>query len=339
MALRSVEGDGKARIAIVGAATQNGNLVRGELERRRVAGRRVDLYGAAAAEPVISEYAGEARLIQSPDPEELQGHDVVFLCEEGQAADDIARQCADEALIVDLVRAVPGADDRPLIHMGINAPEGAERSGRFAVPHPLAIVLADLLHPLQRGHGLRSATAVVLRPASDFGDDGVEELRQQTVRLLNFTEAPKDVFGGEQLAFNLIPQQLLAGREPGLEERLVREVGRLLCWEEPRLAVRLVTTPIFFGHAVNLRVELERDATVEAVTGTLAAAGSLRTPPDAEYTTPLQASGGDPAETVSDVSEVAEDGLGGVWLWNVIGEAQGASARHAVRLAAALRAL
>ena len=80
--------------------------------------------------------------------------------------------------------------------MDVNPDAAKEHDGRLAVPHPVAILLADLLAPLERELGLRDAVAVVLRPAADFGQDGIEELREQTVRLLNFSEIPSATLVG-----------------------------------------------------------------------------------------------------------------------------------------------
>ena len=67
MGLRSVKRAGAARVALVGADTVDGSRVRGALARSRVSGSRVDLYGTTHGEVVLSEYAGEARLIQEPE--------------------------------------------------------------------------------------------------------------------------------------------------------------------------------------------------------------------------------------------------------------------------------
>lgn len=335
MARPSAERRGTARIAVLGADTPAGHLVRQELEQRHVPGGRVDLFGTARDEPLIGEYAGEARLIQQPERDELDGHDVVFVCQHGPEAERLAAELARSALVIDTVGPREAPADRPLVHMGVNAPTDREPVGRLAVPHPLSILLVDLLHPLESAHGIDEATAFVMRPAADFGDAGVEELRQQTVRLLNFEPAPREVFG-RQLSFNLIPQHILPGDEAGLEDRLAGEVARLLSGNEVRFAVRLVAAPIFYGHAVSLRLTFRQPVTAEQAIDALAAGGHIRTPPGADHETPLQAAG---AEAATTVAHVGDDGLGGLWLWAVVGEAQAAAARHAVRLADALAEL
>ena len=80
MSPRSDRGSGGARIAVIGATTPDGSRVRERLAGFGVPGSRVDLYGGSRGEALISEYDGEARLVQEPDPDETGDHDVIFLC-------------------------------------------------------------------------------------------------------------------------------------------------------------------------------------------------------------------------------------------------------------------
>jgi aspartate-semialdehyde dehydrogenase len=201
----------------------------------------------------------------------------------------------------------------------------------LVAPHPIAVVLAEILHPLHRSLGVLDAVAMVLRPAADFGKSGIEELREQTTRLLRFESAPRETFG-QQLAFNVLPQSVLPGTEGGLESRVAAEISSLLGWGSGRLAVRLVTVPVFLGHAICLRLRLERET---GAPGVAAAVGGGRSPGPSRRkaaATPLAA----PEERRTEVSDVAEDGTGGFWIWAIAGEVGAAAAAEAVLAAAAV---
>ena len=318
---------------MVGASTEDGTFVKEALERARIPGARVDLYGSSSGEALISEYHGEARLIQDPDLDEIARHDLIFLCERGEVAGRILSGAAADSVIIDLLDISPGTV--PRVHLDIN-PQIAEAAGvgRFAVPHPLALALAELLYPLDRGPGVAEASAVIFRPAADFGRKGVEELRMQTVQLLSFAEVPVETFG-RQLAFNIIPQ---AGFEQGdrqLETRIVGGVKELLGWESSRLAVKLLAAPVFYGHGIQLRFRLGGPCEPEEVRKLLQQAG-LPDPGTSEGpATPLDVTG----ESRTAVSDLCADGLGGYWLWVVVGEAGTKGAHEAVRLATHLGAL
>jgi len=312
----------------------SGAEIRQALAAHGVPGSRVDLFGATGGEVVVSEYDGEARLIQEPNPPEVADYELIFLCEGGEAAARVLALARPDNLVVDLAGCSRGPGAPPLVHLDINPDAAHEHRGILAVPHPIAGVIAEILHPIERSFGIRRAFAVLLRPASDFGEKGLEELKDQTVRLLRFTEPPKDVFG-RQLAFNLIPQRLLGrATEPGLERRLAEEVARLLGWPECRLSLSLITVPVFYGHALSARVELLAAATASDVERALGSHVPSQAGEDGAGT-PMEVAG----VRQTTVSETTEDGLGGFWLWAVSGEAGSASAEQAVRLAGGIAGL
>jgi aspartate-semialdehyde dehydrogenase len=194
------------RIAVLGAASPGGARIRAALADRGVPGARVALYGVASEVAVLSEYDGEARLVQPVG--ELDAHScaAVFVCEPGHDPEPLSRAAASGTVVVDLSGSVAGAT---------------------TVAHPIAGALAAILAPFSTALGLRRASAFVLRPAADFGEAGMEELREQTVRLLRFEKTPSEVFG-RQLAFNVIPDPLLPDDESSSTSRIVADTKRIL---------------------------------------------------------------------------------------------------------------
>jgi aspartate-semialdehyde dehydrogenase len=326
---RSADSSGPTRVAVVGAPSVEGSHLRDALAKRGVPGGRVDLYGATGGEVVLSEYDGEARMIQEPDLDEVARHELIFLCEAGEVAARVAA-AAPASVVIDLQGCLP-AEARPQrVPLRIE-PDLDRGGGRFAIPHPLALVVAEVLQPLERRFGLAEAMAVVIRPAADFGREGVEELREQIVRLLNFAQVPMDTFGC-QLAFNIVPEGRLAAGKQDLEERIADEVGELLGWSEPHFTVKLITAPVFHGHGLQLRFRLEGEASLGEVRAALEEQGLLGSPVSDAAATPLDVTG----EVRTSLSDLSEDGLGGFWLWGVAGETGSRGAQQAVRLAAAL---
>lgn len=325
MSSRCAESRDKGRVAIVGAPTAVGTRVRDALVAARIPGARVDLYGGSPGEVLLGEYAGEARMIQHPELSEIAGHAIVFLCEAGEVSRRIATSATPDCLIIDLLDSLP-LEARPRrVHLDLQPEiEAAGPGGCYAVPHPLTLLLIELLQPIEREFGLGEAVVVIVRPAADFGQQGLEELREQTVCLLRFADFPVETFG-RQLAFNVIPQAQLARHEPGLERRIATECAELLGWDAPRLGVKLLAAPIFHGHALQLRVRPGREAPLERIAEVLGQVGRVETDGAA---TPLE------AEARLSVSDLSDDGLGGFWLWVVATETESRGAEQAVRLAA-----
>jgi aspartate-semialdehyde dehydrogenase len=329
MSRPSADSGGPARVAVVGAFSVEGAYVREALAKHGVPGNRVDLYGATGGEVVFSEYAGEARVIQEADLAEVARHEVIFLCTPWEIAEALV-SATPTSVIIDLHGCLPPDSNPRRAPLEIDA--GLERGdGRFVVPHSLALVLAEVLRPLDRRFGVDEAMAVVIRPAADYGREGVEELREQTVRLLNFSEVPVDTFG-RQLAFNVVPEEQLAVGRRDLEGRIAGDVAELLGWSERRFTMRLLTASVFHGHGLQLRFRLAREGKVEEVRAALEEQGLLEGADGGAAATPLDVTG----ETRTCLADPAEDGLGAYWVWGVAGATGPRGARQAVRLAAAL---
>lgn len=317
----------ESKIAVLGASTLEGGRVREALEAARVPGRHVDLFDHSDGEALLGEYAGEARLIQDPDPDEISAHRVVLVCGRGASSERLTDRAADSQLIVDLVGGLPEKSGARLVRPENGASGGS--AGFFAVPHPLALLLADLLRPIDCGPGIDEAVAIVLRPAADYGAAGVEELREQTVRLLNFVEMPVETFG-RQLAFNLVPEHGLSCAVPGLARDVSRQVAELLDWDRERLALRFVAAPLFYGHALELRLRTRDGGGLEAVKDALAAGGFEADPGRGPaISTPLDVAN----ERAIRLGEISADGIGGIWLWVVAGRAGTRAAELAVAMA------
>lgn len=311
------------RFAVVGASSALGARLRTALVEHGVMGSRVDLYASTRGEAILGEYDGEARLLQDPRPEDVLAADVVFLCEESAAA-NLVSGGSSAVRVVDLVGVLDGV---PLVHADLApAPPGLQRA---RIPHPLAIVLAELIHPIASRLGVGRAVCFVVRPAADFGEAGLEELREQTVRLLRFERPPTDVLG-RQLAFNLIPQKLLPGEPAGLEGTIASQSETLL-GGATRMEVALVTAPVFHGHGICVRMEgvAAGPARVAAV---LEETEGVEGPSENAAATPMDAP--DSRRTI--VADIRADASDGLWLWAIAAEVGAAAAEQAIRAADAM---
>ena len=130
---------GTARAAVLGSTTSCGTRLRQMLAEFGVPGSRVDLYAAVdSAEPILSEYKGEARLVQKPDLDELLSRDVVFLCETGKFVEGVADRVASVTAAIDVANARKAGLQATLVHMDVNPKAAGAPRGLFAVPHDLS---------------------------------------------------------------------------------------------------------------------------------------------------------------------------------------------------------
>ena len=307
------------RLAVLGAASPAGAHLKAALADRGVPGDRVELFGQDSEVAVLSEYDGEARLVQPASRLDPAAHAGVFVCETGHDAAGLLAAARAGTLIVDLVGALPEA---PLA----GTPDARGPARLVAVPHPVSMMLASLLEPLHRGLGLARVSAFVLRPASDFGEGGLEELREQTVRLLRFESTPTALFG-RQLAFNVIPGHLAPDPEDGAAERIARECGALLGSASLPIVVSLAIAPIFFGHGIAAHVDLLRGGKDEAA-ALLRSASGVRLAQGEDEGAVLDAPEG-PGLSVARIDATPGPALR---IWALASEAGASAAGAAVRL-------
>ena len=254
---RRIADHASGRIAVLGAASPAGAHLKAALADRGIPGGRVVLFGHQREVAVLSEYDGEARLVQTADELDAAACDAVFVCEPGYDGALLAQAAASGTLIVDMTGSIPGT-------VLAGAADSSTDARLVAVPHAVTALLVGLLAPVHRAIGVARVSAFVLRPASDFGEAGLEELREQTVHLLRFETTPTEVFG-RQLAFNVLPEHLFPLGEEGAATRVVRESRALLRAPELPFAVSQALVPSFFGHAVAVHVDLVRLGRDEAL--------------------------------------------------------------------------
>jgi aspartate-semialdehyde dehydrogenase len=190
-------------------------------------------------------------------------------------------------------------------------------------------MIARLLDPIHRAIGVTRASTFVLRPASDFGEPGLEELREQTVHLLRFEPTPSDVFG-RQLAFNVVPEHLFPSGEDEAGTRVVREVRAILRAPELSLAVSQALVPAFYGHAIAAHVEVARAGSAEALAAWRAAPG-IEVASDPEVGATLDA----PDRPGLLIARVDAEPGATLRFWALASEAGPAAAADAIEAAAA----
>lgn len=325
------------KIALVGATTASGQALRAVLAERDIPADRVRLLESPSEEAIISEYAGQPILIGTIEPDGVADRDLVFLC--GSVADSarcLLWERKKGSILIDLSGSSSGRGDVPIVNVSVNPSKLSRDAKTVAAPHGISAAITTALGPLVGALSIESLSVVVLRPASDFGEPGIEELHRQTVSLLNFTDLPKRVFG-RQLGFNLIAQSTLGSALDGmdLEARLAGEIDRIFDWSPRRTALRAVVVPVFHGTTALVHVRVGGGATVAAARKLLAESPGLAL--SAAGTAPLS-----PVEVVGQdqklVASLVQDGVGegGFWIWIAGADLAAQAAANAVEIAARL---
>ncbi len=137
--------------------------------------------------------------------------------------------------------------------------------------HPIAVVLALLLGRIAQSAPIRLASATVLEPASEYGRAAMDELHQQTVKLLSFQELPRLVYD-TQVAFNTTPSfgESAKFSLAVSESRIRRHLALLSAGRLPDVGIQLLHTPVFHGYGISLAVELAAPTSLDQMEASLA---------------------------------------------------------------------
>lgn len=311
------------RLGIINPTTLVGNEIKTILRDRAFPFAKVALLDASGnAAGAITDVGDEPMIVAPVAQEGLDDLDLVFFC--GPAATNrewIARHGEDDFIAVDLSHPSTAEDGRLAI-AGVNLEE-LDAGGVLVSPHPIAIPIALILHQIATVAPVEICTATVVQPASEFEQQGVEELAQQTISVLNIHAVPKTVFD-RQLAFNLYPA---AERN---EEYIVSQIRALT---DPRTQIALLVTQgtIFHGHTFSLFIRTREEIAIERIRDAFRANPALALPEGDQQFGTIDAAGKD--EVL--IADVRPDPTirGGFWVWAVCDNLRRSSALNAVLVA------
>src|SRR5262245_38779893 len=329
--LETVSSVRPAHLALFDATTLTAKGIRDQLVARSFPIASVRLFTSGNdPDANLTEFAGEAMLVTRPDIDTLHDLEIAFLCgtrQEGEQYLDWAGRAGFVA--IDLTRASSGGDRSP-VNAAVNPEAIGKAPGVIATPHPVAQMLSSLIAPIGRHCGLEEAVAVVLQPASERGEPGIDELYHQGLSLMNFTELPTQVFG-RQLAFNLIPGTLAeeARGTSATRADIEREVRRITGGTY-RLAVQTIQAPVFHGHVAAAHVVLPAGKGREDLLAALRRSEDITMGARGARATPVERAG-EGGLLVADV----RPGLGesSFWVWALVDDLVGGTSLNAVRIA------
>jgi len=312
------------RLGIVNPLTLVGNEIKTILRERSFPFDKVvmlDSTGKAAG--ALTDIGDEPAVVIAASDDELEDLDLVFFCGPSDGNREwIAQNVEDKFVAIDLSQPT-ATDNAKLVVAGINLDDIDADDNVLVSPHPVAIPLALLLRQIEQLSPIDLCTATVIQPASEFEQEGVEELAKQTISVLNVQSVPKEVFD-RQLAFNLYP---------ALEHNEESIVAQVRALTDPRTPLALLVTQgtIFHGHTFSLFIKTRDELTVDRITESLRGNAAIAFAEGDQQFGTIDAAGRD--EVL--VAEVRADPAirGGFWVWAVCDNLRRSSALNAVLVA------
>lgn len=225
---------------------------------------------------------GEGRVgVDSLEDMDFSGLDLLFVALPRSEAPAVLRAAIEaDVKVVDLSGMGSELYDAPLCVPWVNPEAWSPDVTVVSIPEASSTLVGSVLAPLKRAGLVGRAQATVLAPASVKGHEGIAELSNQVVALLNAQTPNRQLFP-DGLAFDLEPFTGVLqedGRADG-EARAVQQVQSLL-GEDLELDVAVVGVPLFSGIAMQMTVETARNLEVDLVRQILAD-GGVRMDPEA----------------------------------------------------------
>jgi len=218
----------------------------------------------------------------------------------------------------------------------VNADALAGHNGIIANPNCSTIQMVAALAPIHAKAAIRRVVVSTYQSASGAGRDAMDELRDQTVALLNFGNPPVEVFP-RRLAFDVLPH--IDRFEPDgytrEEHKMINETRKIMGLPDLAVVATCVRVPVFVGHACSVNIELESPLSVEAALDALEAAPGLVVERDpTSYPTTIDVVGQDPVY----VGRVRRDPSveNGLVMWVVADNLRKGAATNSVQIAEAL---
>lgn len=306
---------------MVHPTTLAGQEVRDELERHRTLWTELRLFSTHPDEiGTLTDVRGTAAVVQALDEDSLDTVDLVFF---GGPLEDNRAALAQvpEGTGVVLLSPDAGPDDAVPVVAGVNL-ERERPQRRLLSPHPGAVLTSLLLQPLV-SLGLEEAVITLIQPASMHDQPGIDELFDQTRRIVAFAEPSKNEIFRRQLAFNLLPARRPVEHIAPLIEAIV---GPL-----PRVAVEVLQGGVFHGTSASLHLRFTSDPGAKAIRKALKAAPFLAAGGKKDLLGPIDSAARD--EVL--VGELRADAVrpGSYWLWAVMDNLTRGAALNAVAVA------
>lgn len=307
-------------IALVGASSLLGKEIKDQLAGVGYPSESVTLLDLEGLAGVITEYGEEARVLAETADDEILRQDLVCFCGNrtmvrehiGKILDagHIALDCTGEWLHEpNATLSLPSIGRVPSLQPGY----------AVVLPSGTTQMLATVITALGDVPGELSATVLV--PASEHGEERLEELAQQCTAVLNLDEIPDAVFGRQQ-AFDIWPDPGAASDDDA--GAIEAEHLRRLNVAAPTIA--MLCAPIFHSLSAALHVPgREVGEVLESLAQGGLISGGVAKKDQTQIDSPFRVAGSSGVH----VGRAWADGQGGTWIWvlmdNLLARAEAAA--------------
>ncbi len=259
----------KYNVAVVGATGVVGEAMLSILEERDFPVNEIYALASSRSEGKRIRFKEESLKV-----EDLAGFDFskvqigLFSAGASISAEYAPKAASSGCIIIDNTSQFRYKEDIPLIVPEVNPDKIADykNCGIIANPNCSTIQLMVALKPIYDKAGIERINVCTYQAVSGTGKQGIEEVVNQTAKLLNGKPIELNVYP-KQIAFNVLPQ-IDIFMENGYtkeEMKMVWETQKILADETIKVNPTAVRVPVFYGHSEAVHIETRDEITVATV--------------------------------------------------------------------------
>jgi len=322
-------------VAVVGTGAVGQTMLQVLAERNFPVGKLKVLATSRSAGKTVK-FKGEDYVIEETTPESFTGIHLALFAG-GDASKLFAREAvARGAVVIDNSSTFRMDPDVPLVVPEVNPQDVRWHKGIIANPNCSTIQMVVALKPLHDAARIKRVVVATYQAVSGAGQEAIEELREQSARILAGKEAGEGKVFPHQIAFNCLPHidVFLDNGYTKEEIKMVNETKKIMGDDSIRVTATTVRVPVFNGHSEAVNIETERKLTAKEAREILARAPGVIVvdePKEKMYPLPIMASGRDEVFVGRIREDLSIDH--GLNLWIVADNLRKGAATNAVQIA------
>ena len=328
-------------VAIAGASGAVGEALIEILQERKFPVAELALLASTRSAGKRLQFNGKSVQIQRLDEFDFSNTQIGLFSAGGSVSAEYAPKAAAQGcVVVDNTSHFRNDDDIPLVVSDVNPECVADFASHNIIANPncSTIQMVVALKPIHDAVGITRINVATYQAVSGAGTSGIEELADQTAKLLNGKPIEPGAMPA-QIAFNAIPQ-IDTFQDNGYtreEMKMAWETCKILQDDSIAVNATCVRIPVFYGHSEAVHIETREPISIEAARELLAKSPGLTLMGDHELATPVEhGAGADPVF----VSRLRKDisHPNGLNMWVVADNVRKGAALNSVQIAELLLA-
>lgn len=260
-----MDGNNRYNVAIVGASGAVGNVMRKILEERNFPVKSLKLLASYRSAGKKLEFKGEEITIEELTKDSFDDVDIVLASAGATVSKRFMPTAVEKGcVVIDNTSAFRMEPDIPLVVPEVNPDAAFKHNGLIANPNCSTIQMVVALKPLHDAAKIKRIVVSTYQSVSGAGQKAVNELRQQSIDILNEVPFKCEKFP-YQIAFNALPQidVFLENDYTKEEMKMVNETRKIMEDDSIRITATAIRIPVFYAHSESVNIETEKKLTAD----------------------------------------------------------------------------